>query len=527
MALKNRVWVISPVVVLVCALLGGLYGPRVTAQTSSEDQKVQESLRSISQVLHAVETNYADPVDMEKTIYNGAIPAMLRTLDPHSNFFDPKSFAQLREEQRGRYYGVGMTVTPREGKTIVLAPFPGSPAQKAGLRPGDVIVQVDGTLTEGKTTSEIADLLKGPRGTTVKVFVEREGHAEPIEFAIVRDEIPRFSLEHAFLIEPDIGYIRISSFMETTSRELREKLREFDPAKLKGLILDLRNNPGGLLNEGVNVSDMFLQRGQLIVSHHGKASPEKRYTAARGNRGFNFPLVVIINRFSASAAEIVTGAIQDHDRGLVVGESSFGKGLVQTVYPLSDQAGLALTTAKYYTPSGRLIQRDYTNVSLYDYYYNKDKAGAPTSDVKTTDAGRTVFGGGGITPDVQIAELKLNPFQELLIRRFAFFNFSKHYLATNPPIPKDFEVNGELVNQFRQFLHDQQIDFSDEDFSANQEFVQHRIKLELVLSAFGTGEAYELEAKDDPQIQKAIELLPQAASLLENARQVIARQDKQ
>jgi len=527
MALKNRLWVISPVVVLVCALLGGWYGPGVTAQTSSEDQQVQESLRSISKVLHAVETNYADPVDMEKTIYNGAIPAMLRTLDPHSNFFDPKSFAQLREEQRGRYYGVGMTVTPREGKTIVLAPFPGSPAQKAGLRPGDTIVQVDGTLTEGKTTSEIADLLKGPRGTTVRVFVEREGHSEPIAFSIVRDEIPRFSIEHSFFVKPDVAYIRISSFMETTSRELREKLREFNPSTLKGLILDLRNNPGGLLNEGVNVSDMFLERGQLIVSHRGKASPEKRYTAARGNRGFNFPLVVIINRFSASAAEIVTGAVQDHDRGLVVGEASFGKGLVQTVYPLSDQAGLALTTAKYYTPSGRLIQREYSGVSLYDYYYNKDKAGQPTSDMRTTDAGRTVFGGGGITPDVEIPERKLNPFEEMLVRRFAFFNFAKHYLATTPSISKDFEANDEIVKQFRQFLGEQQVEFTEEDFSANLEFIQHRIKLELVLSVFGTGDAYELEAADDPQIQKAVELLPQAASLLENARQVIARRDGQ
>jgi carboxyl-terminal processing protease len=525
MTLKNRVWVISPVVVLVCALLGGLYGPQVTAQTSSEEQKVQESLQSISKVLHAVEVNYADPVDVEKTIYNGAIPSMLRTLDPHSNFFDPKSFAQLREEQRGRYYGVGMTVTPREGKTIVLAPFPGSPAQKAGLRPGDIIVQVDGTMTEGKTTSEIADLLKGPRGTVVKVYVEREGHAEPIEFSIVRDEIPRFSVEHSFLIEPGVAYIRNTSFMETTSRELRDKLREFDPANLKGLVLDLRNNPGGLLNEGVNVSDMLLQRGQLIVSHRGKASPEKRYTATRGNRGYSFPLVVIINRFSASAAEIVTGAIQDHDRGLVVGEASFGKGLVQTVYPLSDQAGLALTTAKYYTPSGRLIQREYSGVSLYDYYYNKDKAEAPTTDMRTTDAGRTVYGGGGITPDVEIPERKLNPFQELMIRRFAFFNYAKHYLATHPSIPQDFEATDDIVNQFRQFLHEQQIAYSEEDFAANREFVQRRIKLELVLSVFGTGEAYKIEAADDPQIQKAVELLPQAASLLENARQVIAQQD--
>ena len=526
MALKNRVWV-SPVVILLCALVGGIYGPGVTAQTSSDDQQVQESLRNISKVLYAVEANYADPVDMEETIYSGAIPGMLRTLDPHSNFFDPKSFAQLREEQRGRYYGVGMTVTPREGKTIVLAPFPGSPASKAGLRPGDIIVQVDDTSTEGKTTSEIADLLKGPRGTTVRVFIEREGHEQPIPFTIVRDEIPRFSIEHAFFVEPDIAYIRISSFMETTSRELREKLREFNPANLKGLILDLRNNPGGLLNEGVNVSDMFLERGQLIVSHRGKASPEKRYTASRGNRGFSFPLVVIINRFSASAAEIVSGAVQDHDRGLIVGEASFGKGLVQTVYPLSDRAGLALTTAKYYTPSGRLIQREYSGVSLYNYYYNNESSEAPTGDVRTTDAGRPVYGGGGITPDIAIPEPELNSFQELLVRRFAFFNFAKHYLATNPSIPENFQVTDKVMDRFRQFLREEQIDFSEADLAANLEYVQHRIKVELVISVFGTAEAYKIEATADPQIQKAIELLPQAESLLNNARQVIAQRENQ
>ena len=526
MALKNRVWVIGPVVIMICALAGGVYGPRVTAQTASEDQKIQESLKNISKVLRAVEENYADPVDMEKTIYSGAIPGMLRSLDPHSNFFDPKSFAQLREEQRGRYYGVGMTVTPREGKTIVLAPFPGSPAYKAGLRPGDVIVKVDSTETEGKTTSEIAELLKGPRGTTVTVYVEREGHSEPIAFAIVRDEIPRYSIEHAFWVEPEIAYIRISSFNETTSRELRDKLREFNPANIKGLVLDLRNNPGGLLNEGVNVSDMFLQRGQLIVSHRGKASPEKRYAASRGNSGFNFPVVVIINRFTASAAEIVSGAIQDHDRGLIVGEASFGKGLVQTVYPLSERTGLALTTAKYYTPSGRLIQREYSGVSLYNYYYNKDKA-APSTDMRTTDAGRTVYGGGGITPDVEIPERKLNPFQELLARRFAFFNFAKHYLATHSNIPADFQVTPEIENQFKQFLREQQVSYAETDYAANRDHILHGIKLELVISVFGTNEAYKLEATVDPQIQKAIELLPQAATLLQNARQVIAQRDSQ
>jgi carboxyl-terminal processing protease len=523
MALKNRVLVMGPVVILICALAGGVYGPRVTAQNASEDQKMQESLRSISKVLHALEANYSDPVNVERVIYGGAIPGMLRTLDPHSNFFDPKSFALLREEQRGRYYGVGMTVTPRDGKTIVLAPFPGSPAYKAGLRPGDVIAQVEGKATEGLTTSDIAELLKGPRGTTVHLLIEREGHDEPLSFAIVRDEIPRLSIEHSFHVAPDVGYISISSFNETTSRELRDRLREFNPASLKGLVLDLRSNPGGLLNEGVNVADLFLQRGQLIVSHRGKSSPERKYTATRGNRDSNFPMVVLINRFTASAAEIVSGAIQDHDRGLIVGEASFGKGLVQTVYPLSDNTGLALTTAKYYTPSGRLIQRDYYSVSLYNYYYNKDKTEASRTDVRATDSGRPVYGGGGISPDVEFMAPKLTPFQELMARRYAFFNFAKHYLASHSTIAKDFEATDEVLGQFRQFLREQNIPVEQADFQENQKYIQQEIKRELVLSVFGSDEAYKLGAAADPLILKAIELLPRAASLLENAKQVIAQ----
>lgn len=520
---RNRNFLVGALVVFLCALAGGFYGPRVTAQSVSDDAKIEESLRRISKVLQAVEKNYADPVNAEKVLYGGAIPGMLRSLDPHSNFFDPKSFSQLREEQRGRYYGIGMTVTPRDGKTMVLAPFPGAPADRAGLRPGDVIVRVDGKPTDNLNTSEVAELLKGPKGTTVRVAVSREGHPEPLEFTIVRDEIPRLSIEHAFWIAPEVAYIRIASFTETTSQELRAKLREFNPATLKGVVLDLRDNPGGLLAEGVNVADMFLQRGQLIVSHRGKSSPERRYTATRGNRGFDFPLVVLINRYSASAAEIVSGAIQDHDRGLIVGEASFGKGLVQTVYPLSENTGLALTTAKYYTPSGRLIQRDYTNVSLYDYLTNRENGAANHTEVRTTDSGRLVYGGGGITPDAAIPGRKLNSFQQTLARKYAFFNFAKHYLALHGTIARDFEANPAVLEEFRQFLREQHIAFEESDLAANQEDIRQGVKLELYLSMFGLNEAYKLEAAADPQIQKAVELLPQAAALLENAKHVIAR----
>ena len=277
-----------------------------------------------------------------------------------------------------------MQVGPRNNKVIVIAPFAGAPAYRAGIRPGDIIIAVDGKPTDNMSTSDVADLLKGPKGTSVKITVLREGSDKPLDFTVIRDEIPRYSVDVHFLIRPGIGYIHISGFQETTEKEVRDALDEF--GDIHGLILDLRQNPGGLLSEGVGVADQFLKKGQVIVSHHGRASPEKVYKATHGNGGKDYPIVVLVNRGTASAAEIVAGAIQDHDRGLIAGETTFGKGLVQTVYPLSENTGLALTTAKYYTPSGRLIQRDYNGVSLYDYYYNdRDNGDADNRQSRSED----------------------------------------------------------------------------------------------------------------------------------------------
>src|SRR5947208_6405106 len=404
-------------ILVICGFLGMLFGQKITpAAAAGGDSDVRDSLRQFATVYDVVEQNYAEPVNADKAIYNGAIPGMLHVLDPHSNFFDPKSYSLLREDQRGKYDGLGMSVGPRNNKVIVIAPFVGTPAYNAGIRPGDVIAAVDGKPTDNMTTSEVADLLKGAKGTTVHITIVREGAEKPLEFTVVRDEIPRYSVDLAFEIRPGIGYMHVNGFTETTEHEVAQALEKFqNEGELKGLVLDLRQNPGGLLSEGVGVADKFLHKGQVIVSHHGRNSPEKIYRAAHGNGGKDYPLVVLVNRGTASAAEIVSGAIQDHDRGLVVGESTFGKGLVQTVYQLSDNTGLALTTAKYYTPSGRLIQRDYTGVSLYDYYYAREDQGNNAGhEVKLTDSGRTVYGGGGITPDVKYDNPKSNHFQNEL-----------------------------------------------------------------------------------------------------------------
>jgi carboxyl-terminal processing protease len=278
------------------------------------------------------------------------------------------------------------------------------------------------------------------------------------------------------------------------------------------------------LSEGVGVADKFLKKGQLIVSHHGRASAEKRYVAQHGNGGKDYPIVVLVNRLTASAAEIVSGAIQDHDRGLIAGEVTFGKGLVQTVYPLSENTGLALTTAHYYTPSGRLIQRDYSNMSLYDYYYNRDQADNPNlanREVKLTDSGRTVYGGGGITPDVMIPQVKTNHFQDTLLQHYAFFNFAKRYVVDHHPT-KSFEVDDVVLQQFRKSLDDAGIQYTQADFMDNADWLKSNIKSEIFVDAFGQDEGMKVRAESDPEIIKGLELLPQAKALADNARKIIA-----
>ncbi|MGB6431123.1 MAG: S41 family peptidase [Candidatus Acidiferrales bacterium] len=522
-------------VLILSAVLGGIYGPAVRATPTSADE-LKDAVSQFTNVLAVVQQNYAVPVDTDHAIYEGAIPGMLRVLDPHSTFFDPQAYALLREDQRGEYYGVGMTIAPdraNPNETEVLAPMVGTPAFRAGLRPGDIIIKVDGKPTDGLTTTEVADLLKGPKGTTVTISVRRDGADAPIDFTVMRDEIPKHSVDVAFMLKPGIGYIKLSGFNETTDAEMTEALKDLDAPSLDGLILDLRGNPGGLLQEAIAVSDKFLDKNQLIVSDHGRASPEKRYYAVSGNRGVTCPLVVLINGGSASAAEIVTGSIQDHDRGLVVGDQSFGKGLVQSVSQLSEDTGLALTIARYYTPSGRLIQRDYKDISLYDYLYNH-KTPAPT-EVKLTDGGRQVTGGGGITPDVVIAAPKPNDFEQDLFRHDVFYpnypyanplsvgGFTTWYLGTKPDVTRSFDADDAVIAEFRKYLDKAGVKYTDADITANLDWIRHMIKLEVITSVYGLNDGYKVELEDDPQLDKAVESLPQARALYDNVRKIIAQ----
>jgi carboxyl-terminal processing protease len=511
------------------ALLGGLYGPTVRATTDGSGD-LQSSVKNFTNVLAVVEQNYADKVDVEKAIYDGAIPGMLHVLDPHSNFFDPQQYAQFREEQEGRYYGVGMTIAERDNQTIVVAPFVGTPAFKAGIRPLDVILKVDGKSCAGLTSTQIADMLKGPKGTPVHITLGREGWPKPIEVTVVRAEIPRPGVEYYTMLKPGLGYVHVSTFNETTDADLAAALNALDYPKLNGLILDLRDNGGGLLSQAVGMGDMFLDKGELIVSHHGRSSPPHPYYATDGNHGIDVPLIVLVNDNTASASEIVSGAIQDHDRGLIVGETTFGKGLVQTQFPLSNDTALLLTTARYYTPSGRLIQRDYTNATLWDYHYNPQPPKQP--EVKLTDSGRQVFGGGGITPDVKVAAPKLDDFEQLLVARGVFFpnpqsvgDFAEFYLGSRPDVTKNFVVDDAVINDFTKFLGKEHIDYAAADIQNNLPWLKWEIKREVFTSVFGLDAGYKVQLEDDPQLDKAETLVPQARALYQNVRKILAERE--
>jgi carboxyl-terminal processing protease len=508
----------------VCAVAGTVLERRVGAQASQDESQLRDSLKSFTNVYALVEQNYAEPITGDKidsVIYDGAIPGMLQVLDPHSHFYDPKAYARMREEQRGRYYGVGMIIQQQNNKVFVVTPYEDTPSYRAGIHPGDQIAAVDGKSTDGWTSDQVAKALKGPKGTQVQVTVIRYGQSKPLVFNLVRDEIPHPSVDLKYEIRPGIGYIHLTQFQETTGQEMEDAINSF--SNLKGLLIDLRENPGGLLSQAVDVCDRLLTKGQLIVSQRGRAYSDQNYTATHGNGGKTFPIVVLVNRDTASAAEIVSGALQDHDRALIVGETTFGKGLVQTVYNLSENSGLALTTYHYYTPSGRLIQRNYEGVSLYDYY-NHAGALAPDStnrEVKLTDSGRTVYGGGGITPDEKIETPKTNRFQDELLYKDVFFHFAPVYVS-NHAVGKDFQVDDAVLAEFKKFLTSQDIDWTDADINGVSDWLKAHIKKDIVTIQFGQLAGLRTLTDWDPIIQKALSYMPEAQALEDNAHKVLA-----
>src|SRR3989442_522749 len=460
---KTRKWTFSLtllVAIIGATLFGGIYGNRLFGSPVQGD--AAKRFKEYTDLLDAVTSNAPEDVGSDKFVYS-SIDGMLRTLDPQHSFLEPKEYSDMQDRQKGSFYGLGILVTKRNDQVTVITPLEGTPAARLGIRAGDVISEVEGTSTDDLSLDEVVKRLKGPKGTTVHIKILRVGIKEPIPLTIVRAAIPTNSISNVLMLRPGVGYIKIKDFTATTVRELDDAVEKLKQQGMQRLVLDLRGNPGGLLDAAVGVADHFLDKGQMIVYTKGRtADSAQDYTAPGKHQKVEVPLVVVVNRGSASASEIVAGAIQDHDRGLVVGETSWGKGLVQSVYTLQYGAGLALTTSKYYTPSGRNIQRDYS--SFYDYYVaDENEEGqateVPLKDRKQfkTDTGRVVFGGGGITPDVMVKPAPLTRTTQLLEVRSAIFNYGVVYAAKHPELNKDLVITPQIIEDFARFAADKDI----------------------------------------------------------------------
>ncbi len=520
---NNRKWTFSLTLLVAIAgatLFGGLYGNRLFGSPMQSD--LQKRMREYTDLLSAVTANSAEEVGADKFVYS-SIDGMARTLDPHTSFLEPKEYSDMQDRQKGSFYGLGILVTKRNDQVTVITPLEGTPAARLGIRAGDVISEVEGVSTDDLPLDDVVKKLKGPKGSTVHIKIIRYGMKEPIALSIVRAAIPTNSISNVLMLRPGVGYIRIKDFTSTTVRELDEAVDKLKGEGMQKLVLDLRQNPGGLLDAAVGVADHFLDKGQMIVYTKGRtADSAQDYTAPGKHDHLEVPLVVLVNRGSASASEIVAGAIQDHDRGLVVGETSWGKGLVQSVYTLQYGAGLALTTSKYYTPSGRNIQRDYT--SFYDYYVadegEGDAAETPLKDRKQfkTDTGRVVYGGGGITPDVIVKPPTLLRTTQLLDLRSALFNYGIEYANKHPELKQSFEITPQILEDFARYAAEKEVAPLDDIHAAlnkadDRKYIERSLKAEIIAAKFGYEESYPYRLEGDTQVEKALELFPEAQKL--------------
>src|SRR5436853_5932498 len=449
---------------------------------------------------------------------------MLRTFDRDTSVLEPKEYADMQDRQKGSFYGLGILVTKRNDQVTVITPLEGTPAARLGIRAGDVISDVEGTSTDDLSLDEVVKRLKGPKGHTVNITIRRCGIKEPIPLTIVRAAIPTNSISNMLMLRPGIGYIRIKDFTATTVRELDDAIDKLKAQGMQKLVLDLRGNPGGLLDAAVGVADHFLDKGQMIVYTKGRTPDSAQDYLAPGKRTkLDMPMVVVVNRGSASASEIVAGAIQDHDRGMVVGETSWGKGLVQSVYTLQYGAGLALTTSKYYTPSGRNIQRDYS--SFYDYYVADESDQGNNAEIPLkdrtkfkTDTGRVVYGGGGITPDVFIKPPQLSRTTQLLEVRSAIFNYAVEYAAKHPDLTTEVAITPAIVDEFTQYAVSKEIAPLGDIREAlakpdDRNYIERALKAEIVAAKYGYDASYPFRLQGDAQVEKALEVFPQAQKL--------------
>ena len=514
------------------AVLGGLLGKSALAT----QDRVPAHYRAFTAALQAIEQEYAEPVESDRLVYGG-INGMLQTLDPHSNFMDPKTYAQMRERQEQRYYGLGITIQSLDRNISVVRVFEGSPAHQKGLRRGDIIAKTGDQDLTGWTTDQAVGKLRGPKGTFVNISVKRAGIPELLSMDVMRDQVTIPSIPAHFITNNDVGLIRLEDFAEHTDDELGDALKDLKLQGMRRLVLDLRGNPGGQLDQAIRVANRFLPKGDLIVYTRGRVeNSDEDYHATRPSDFLDVPMVVLVNRNSASASEIVSGALQDHDRGLVVGETTFGKALVQSVYRISAGAGLALTTARYYTPSGRLIQRPWDGAfdEYLTYTMRDQKERTKTADqLKLTDGGRKVYSGGGIEPDERfdgpVEGFNPTRFGRTLFGRQLFGAYAEKFYAegdTRPgtkgdgrrPVVKDFSVDDAMVADFKQFVESKRVKMDEAAWTQDTPFIRAMIRFEIDSAVFGMGVARRRLLEVDPQAQYALGLFPKAENLLTLAK---------
>jgi carboxyl-terminal processing protease len=527
-------------VVLVCALIGGLFGRSALV---AQDQ-LPEQYNVFTSALRAVENNYVGEAPSDRLVY-GAISGMLQTLDPHSNFMNPKDYATMRERQEGRYYGLGISISVVDGDITVANVFEGSPAYQKGVRRGDVIARIEGEDTKGWTSEKAVQRLRGAKGTPVGVSVRRNGYDKLIDLSVTRDEIHMPTVPAAFMIDATTGYLKLTDFGENTDQELGRALKDLTGKGMKKLVFDLRGNPGGALDQAIKVANRFLPTGDMIVYTKGRVqNSDNNYRATERSDYLNLPMITLVNRDSASASEIVSGALQDHDRSLIVGETTFGKALVQSVFRISGGAGAAITTARYYTPSGRLIQRpwdstfdEYLTYRLREQDPNKVHR---AEDLKLTDSGRKVYSGGGIEPDRRFdgPVMGFNPtrFSRILAARSLFSGFSERFsrkgdtrIAVSASrggheLSPDFVVNDAMMAEFRQYVESfmPPIKIDEDAWKKDQNYLRAMVRFEIDLDLFGVEAAWRNLVKLDPQLQFAVTLFPDAQTLLDSSHQAAA-----
>jgi carboxyl-terminal processing protease len=466
---------------------------------------LETQMKAVIEAYALVEGNAADPITADQALYQGAIPGLLRNLDPHSVFFDPDQFQQVKRMERSTEKGFGTVVSLLPGRVIVLQVLAGTPSAKAGLTPGDDIIAVNGYEIARLDQDQIAELLTESRRGPARLVVRRPGALRMMQLTLTPEDVSAPSVDRAFFAGAGIGYIRVASFEENTAQLLKEAIEKLGGRGLAGLILDLRDNPGGMLTAAVQTSSLFLQPGSKVVTLRGRNVPEKTEVVPSIAEPYDFRLAILLNAKSASASEIVSGAMQDHDRATILGAASFGKGLVQSVFPLSENTGLALTTALYYTPSGRSIQKP-LDVSKFELAGATANPNAKLSF--QTDKGRTVAGGGGIQPDVVVPPAPTNRLRAVLEASGSFPDFATEYLRDNK-VTQDFEITPEILGRFRVFVAERRIQPGVAEWSMESDFVSNRLLTEIFNQALGVAKGDEVEARRDPVIQKAVEILGQ------------------